>query len=102
MRILFNGYAKSGVGGPQCHASGFQAALRARGFDVVGIVLCRKINDAVSSSRIEASSGPTHQYFLDLATEEALRNPEPGYPAGVQTAMERVVEILASEATDAL
>ncbi|WKZ28888.1 MAG: glycosyltransferase family 4 protein [Patescibacteria group bacterium] len=102
MRILFNGYAKPGVGGPQCHASGFQVALRARGFDAVGIVLRRALDGAEQPSRIETPSGPMHQHFLDLATNEALRRPEPGLPPAVEAAAERVVEILSSEAPDAL
>ncbi len=102
MRIVFNGYAKSGVGGPQCYASGFQVALRERGFDVVGIVLRRSVDGDEAPSRIETPSGPMHHYVLDLATHEALHRPEPGLPAAVEAAAGRVLEILASEAPDAL
>lgn len=73
-----------------------------RGFDVVGIVLSHSDDSGKNWERIHAPSGPTHQHFLDLATNEALRCPEAGLPSVVETASVRIIEILASEAPDAL
>lgn len=102
MRVMFNGYAKPEVGGPQGYALVFQSEMRARGFDVVGIMLRRPETGLSGGNRIQIAQDSVRLYEVDLGTSQVVYGIEPGLPPVTLEAIDRLVSILKSEAPDVL
>ncbi|GEM_PF-3141114 len=102
MRVIFNGYAADGVGGPQRYASAFQAAMRDRGIDAIGLAMRKPSGSESDPVELRHPHGVTRLHFLEIATRAAVFDPEPGTPAAVADAAEAVVGLLEREKPDAV